>query len=58
MSGPRDSTTCVSPLPCGGFQASVDAIAGLIHMHTVWTAGQVVGNFRKHNMAPPAFTFF
>jgi len=29
-----------------------------IHMHTVWTAGQVVGNFRKHNMAPPAFTFF
>lgn len=29
-----------------------------IHMHTVWTAGQIVGNFRKHNMAPPAFTFF
>lgn len=29
-----------------------------IHMHTVWTAGQVVGNFRKHGMAPPAFTFF
>jgi hypothetical protein len=29
-----------------------------IHMHTVWTAGQVVANFRKHNMAPPAFTFF
>ncbi|NUQ10792.1 MAG: hypothetical protein HUU26_00470 [Gemmatimonadaceae bacterium] len=29
-----------------------------IHMHTVWTAGQVVANFRKHGMAPPAFTFF
>ena len=29
-----------------------------LHMHTVWTAGQIVGNFRKHNMAPPAFTFF
>jgi hypothetical protein len=29
-----------------------------IHMHTVWTAGHIVGNFRKHNMAPPAFTFF
>jgi hypothetical protein len=29
-----------------------------IHMHTVWTAGQVVANFRKHNMAPPAFSFF
>ena len=29
-----------------------------IHMHTVWTAGQIVANFRKHNMAPPAFTFF
>src|SRR5688572_24532762 len=27
-----------------------------IHMHTVWTAGQIVANFRKHNMAPPAFT--
>ena len=29
-----------------------------IHMHTVWTAGQVVANFRKHGMAPPGFGFF
>lgn len=29
-----------------------------IHTHTVWTAGQVVANFRKHGMEPPAFTFF
>lgn len=29
-----------------------------IFLHTVWTAGQVVANFRKHNMAPPAFSFF
>lgn len=29
-----------------------------IHTHTVWTAGQVVANFRQHGMAPPAFTFF
>jgi hypothetical protein len=29
-----------------------------IHTHTMWTAGQVVGNFRKHGMAPPQFTFF
>jgi hypothetical protein len=29
-----------------------------IHMHTVWTAGQVVANFRKHGMAPPAFSLF
>ena len=29
-----------------------------IHLHTVWTAGQIVANFRKPNMAPPAFTFF
>ena len=29
-----------------------------IHTHTVWTVGQVVANFRKHGMAPPAFTFF
>jgi hypothetical protein len=29
-----------------------------IHQHTVWTAGQVVANFRKHGMAPPGFAFF
>lgn len=29
-----------------------------IHQHTIWTAGQVVANFRKHGMAPPAFAFF
>lgn len=29
-----------------------------IHMHTMWTAGQVVANFRKHGMPPPAFRFF
>ena len=29
-----------------------------IYTHTVWTAGQVVGNFRKNGMAPPEFTFF
>lgn len=29
-----------------------------LHAHTVWTAGQVVANFRKHGMVPPAFTFF
>ena len=28
-----------------------------LQLHTVWTAGQVVANFRKHNMAPPAFSF-
>lgn len=29
-----------------------------IHTHTIWTAGQAVANFRKHGMAPPAFSFF
>ena len=29
-----------------------------VHQHTMWTAGQVVANFRKHGMAPPAFMFF
>jgi len=29
-----------------------------IHQHTMWTAGQVVANFRKHGMAPPPFLFF
>ena len=26
--------------------------------HALWTAGQAVANFRKHGMAPPAFTLF
>ncbi len=29
-----------------------------MHQHTMWTAGQVVANFRKHGMAPPGFGFF
>ena len=29
-----------------------------IYTHTVWTAGTIVGNFRKNGMAPPEFTFF
>ncbi len=26
--------------------------------HTSWTLGEMVGNFRKHGMPPPAFRFF
>jgi hypothetical protein len=29
-----------------------------LHEHTMWTAGQVVANFRKQGMAPPGFGFF
>ena len=29
-----------------------------INQHAMWTAGQVVANFRKQGMAPPAFLFF
>ncbi len=29
-----------------------------LHQHTIWTAGQIVANFRKHGMAPPGFGFF
>lgn len=29
-----------------------------VHQHTMWTAGQLVANFRKHDMAPPGFAFF
>jgi hypothetical protein len=29
-----------------------------IYTHTVYMGGQVVGNFRKQGMAPPAFGFF
>lgn len=29
-----------------------------IYTHTVYMAGQIVGNFRKQGMAPPQFSFF
>jgi hypothetical protein len=29
-----------------------------LYAHTIWTAGQVVANFRENGMAPPAFSFF
>jgi hypothetical protein len=29
-----------------------------LHQHSMWTAGQIVANFRKNGMAPPGFGFF
>lgn len=29
-----------------------------LNQHSLWTIGQVVANFRKHGMAPPAFSYF
>jgi hypothetical protein len=29
-----------------------------LNQHAMWTAGQVVANFRQNGMAPPAFLFF
>ena len=29
-----------------------------MHQHMIWTAGQIVANFRKNGMAPPGFGFF
>ncbi|MEO8450109.1 MAG: hypothetical protein ABI647_09985 [Gemmatimonadota bacterium] len=29
-----------------------------LNQHSIWTAGQIVANFRKNGMAPPAFLFF
>jgi len=42
----------------GGLQIPRWQIWDELHQHTVWTAGQVVANFRKHGMAPPGFGFF
>jgi len=42
----------------GGLQIPKWQIWDEIHQHTIWTAGQVVANFRKHDMAPPGFGFF
>ncbi len=29
-----------------------------LNQHTIWTAGQIVANFRAHGMAPPGFLYF
>jgi hypothetical protein len=29
-----------------------------LNQHTIWTAGQVVANFRSHGMPPPSFLYF
>jgi hypothetical protein len=29
-----------------------------LNQHSLWTAGQIVANFRKNGMAPPMFLFF
>lgn len=29
-----------------------------LNQHTLWTAGQIVANFRKHGMAPPPFAYY
>ena len=42
----------------GGLQIPKWQIWDEIHQHTVWTAGQLVANFRGHDMAPPGFGFF
>ncbi len=42
----------------GGLEIPKWQVWDEIHQHTVWTAGQLVANFRKHGMAPPGFGFF
>ncbi|MDX2191992.1 MAG: hypothetical protein NW201_01475 [Gemmatimonadales bacterium] len=29
-----------------------------LNQHSIWTIGQVVANFRRHGMAPPAFSYY
>jgi hypothetical protein len=29
-----------------------------LNQHTLWTAGQIVANFRKHGMPPPPFLYY
>ena len=29
-----------------------------LNQHTIWTAGQIVANFRSHGMPPPSFLYF
>ena len=29
-----------------------------LNQHTIWTAGQIVANFRAHGLPPPSFLYF
>lgn len=42
----------------GSMQLPRAMIWDQINDHSWWTLGQVVANFRKHGMAPPAQQFF
>ncbi len=41
-----------------GAQVPKSELLDQVYLHTAYTLGQVVANFRKHGMAPPEFPFF
>ena len=41
-----------------GDQVPKSDLVDQTYLHTAYTVGQVVANFRKHGMAPPGFPFF
>jgi hypothetical protein len=41
-----------------GDQVPKSEVLDQCYLHTAYTVGQVVANFRKHGMAPPEFPFF
>jgi len=41
-----------------GDQVPKSELLDQCYLHTAYTVGQVVANFRKHGMAPPEFPFF
>jgi len=49
----RSSTVNLFGTPMPGWQVWDE-----MHQHAWWTAGQIVANFRKNNMAPPSFFFY
>jgi hypothetical protein len=58
LNGQSEEDRAVVTAFFGGLEIPKWQVWDEIHQHTVWTAGQVVANFRKHGMAPPGFGFF
>jgi len=57
----RESTDADRAVLTRGFegdQVPRSEILDQCYLHTAYTVGQVVANFRKHGMAPPEFPFF
>jgi hypothetical protein len=54
----QDESTRMTPVWFFGRQLPRWMVWDELNQHTIWTAGQIVANFRAHGMPPPAFLYF